>query len=85
MLNTKDLVALTEYQQVGCRLREVQNWYNKNNQRHTQPNLILLFNEIYYFTSTFDFEQSFTVSIKTTQCQQPSKRLIKNTSSYRKK
>ena len=35
MVNTKDLVALTEYQQVGCRLREVQNWYNKNNQRHT--------------------------------------------------
>ena len=35
MLNTKDLVALTEYQQIGRRLSEVENWDNKNYQRYT--------------------------------------------------
>ena len=65
MLNTKDLVALTEYQQVGWRLIKVENCNNKNYKRHTQPNLILLFNEIYSFTSNFDFEQPLTGSIKT--------------------
>ena len=28
MLNTKGLVALTEYQQVGWRLTKVENWNN---------------------------------------------------------
>ena len=56
MLNTKGLVTLTEYQQVNQRLIEVDNCDNKNYQRHTQPNLILLFKEIYSFTSNFDFE-----------------------------
>ena len=35
MLNTKDLVALTEHQQVGWRLITVENWDNKNYKRHT--------------------------------------------------
>ena len=30
MLNIKDLVALTVYQQIGRRLSEVENWDNKN-------------------------------------------------------
>ena len=47
MLSTKDLAALTEYQQVGWRLIKVENCDNKNYKRCTQPNLILLFNEIY--------------------------------------
>ena len=56
MLNKKSLAALTEDQQVGWRLIKVENCNNKNYQRYTQPNLILLFNEIYSFTSNFDFE-----------------------------
>ena len=35
MLNTKGLVALTEYQQVGRRLINVENCTNKNYQRYT--------------------------------------------------
>ena len=35
MLNTKGLVALTEYQQVGSRLIKVENCESKNYQRHT--------------------------------------------------
>ena len=58
MLNRKGLVTLTEYQQVNWRLIEVENCNNKNYQRHAQPNLILLFKEIYSFTSSFDFESS---------------------------
>ena len=42
MLNTKGLVALTEYQQVGWRLIKLENCNNKNYQSHTQPNQILL-------------------------------------------
>ena len=34
-LNTKGLVVLTEYQQVGRRLVKVENCDNKNDQRHT--------------------------------------------------
>ena len=64
MLNTKGLVTLTECQQVGWRTIKVENCNNKNYQRQTQPNLILLFNEIYSFTSNFDFEQPLTGSIK---------------------
>ena len=65
MLDTKGLVTLTEYQQVGFRLIKVENSNNKNYQRHASPNLILLFNEIHSFTSNFDFEQPLTGSIKT--------------------
>ena len=57
MLNRKGLVALTENQQVGWRLVKVENCNNKNYQRHTLPNLILLFNKTYSFTGNFDFEQ----------------------------
>ena len=35
MINTKGLFALTEYQQVGWRLTKVENYKNKNDQRHT--------------------------------------------------
>ena len=35
VLNTKGLVVLTEYQQVGWRLVKVENCDNKNDQRHT--------------------------------------------------
>ena len=35
MLNTNDLAALTEYQQVSWRLIKVENCNNKNYQRHT--------------------------------------------------
>ena len=35
MFNTKALVALTEYQQVGWRLVKVENCDHKNYQRHT--------------------------------------------------
>ena len=55
MLNTNCVVALTEYQQERWRLIKVENCDNKNYQRHAQANLILLFNEIYSFTSNFDF------------------------------
>ena len=34
MLNTKSLVALTEYQQLGRRLIKIENYDNKNYQRH---------------------------------------------------
>ena len=34
MLNTKDLVALTEHQRVGWRLINVENWVNKNYEWH---------------------------------------------------
>ena len=47
MLNTKGLVALTEYHQVGSELIKVENCSNKTYLRHTKLNLILLFNEIY--------------------------------------
>ena len=43
VLNSKDLVALIEHQQVRWRLIKVENWVNKNYKRHTQPKLILLF------------------------------------------
>ena len=56
MLNRKGLVALIEYQQVSWRLIKVENWDNKNYNRHTQPKLILLFNETCYVTSNYDFE-----------------------------
>ena len=56
VLNTKGLVVLTEYQQVSWRLIKVENCDNKNYQRHTWPNLILLFIEIYSFTNNFDFK-----------------------------
>ena len=46
MLNAKGLVALIEYQQVWIK---VENCGNENYWRHTEPNLILLFNEIYSF------------------------------------
>ena len=36
MLNSKDLVALTEYQQVGWRLIKVENCDSKDYQRHTK-------------------------------------------------
>ena len=65
MLSTKELVALTEHQQVCWKFIKVENWGNKNYKRHTQPNLILLFNETCSFTSNFDFEQPLTGSIKT--------------------
>ena len=65
MLNTKGLVTLNEYQQVGWGLIKVESCDKKNYQRHTEPNLILLFNEIYSFISNFDFEQPLTGSIKT--------------------
>ena len=98
MLNTKDLVALTEYQQVGWRLIKVENYDNKNYKRHTQPNLTLLFNEIYSVTSNFDFAQPLTGSwrynilvlyfhdwIHKNKIVVATKRLTKNASSYRKK
>ena len=54
MLNTKDLVVLTEHQLVeNC---------NKNYKRHTYPNLFLLMK--LSLTSNFDFEKSLTRSIK---------------------
>ena len=56
MLNSKGLVALIENQQVSWSLIEVENWDNKNYERHTQPKPILLFNKICYLTSNFDFE-----------------------------
>ena len=43
---------------MGWRLIKIENCDNENYKRHTQLNLILLFNEIYSFTSNFDFEQS---------------------------
>ena len=55
MLNTKGLVTLTEYQQAGWRLIKVEKCDNKNDQRHAESNLILLFNEIYSFTGNFEF------------------------------
>ena len=58
-------MALTEYQYVGRRLIKVENCDNENYQRDKEPNLILLFNEIYPFTSNFDSEQPLTGSIKT--------------------
>ena len=56
MLNRKGLVALIEHQQVSWRLIKVENWDNKNDKRHTQPKLTLVFNKTCYFTSNFDFE-----------------------------
>ena len=35
MLNTEDLVSLTEHQLVGWKLIKVENWDNKNYKRHT--------------------------------------------------
>ena len=64
VLNTKSLVTLTEYQQVGWRLIKLENYNNKNYQRHTQPNLTLLFNEIYSFTSNTDSEQPLNNCLK---------------------
>ena len=34
MLGTKDVVVLTEHQQVAWRLIKVENWDNKNYKRH---------------------------------------------------
>ena len=65
MLNRKGFVALTKYQKLGWRLIKVENCDNKNYQRHTSPKLILLFKEMFSFTSNFDFEQPLTVTIKT--------------------
>ena len=54
MLNTKDLVALTEHQLVeNC---------NKYYKRHTYTNLFLLMK--LSLTSNFDFKKSLTGSIK---------------------
>ena len=54
MLNTKGVVALTKYQQMGWRLIKVENSEN-------------LSDEIFSFTSNFDIEKSLTGSIKTIQ------------------
>ena len=35
MLNTKELVTLTQHQQVGWRLTKVENWDNKNYKGNT--------------------------------------------------
>ena len=56
MLNTKGLLALTEYQKVDWRLIKAENWDNKNYKRHTLLSLILLFNETCSFTSNFEYE-----------------------------
>ena len=64
MLNKKSLVALTEDEQVGLRLIQVENCNKKNYQRYTWPNLILLFSEFYSLTTNFDFKQPLTGSIK---------------------
>ena len=55
MLNRKGAVALIEHRQVTWRLIKVENWDNKNYKRHTQPNLILIFNKTCYFTSNYDW------------------------------
>ena len=53
MLNRNGLVTSTEHQQLSSRLIKAVNWDNKNDKRHTQSKLILLFNKTSYFTSNF--------------------------------
>ena len=65
MLNTKGLVILTEYQQMGWRLIKVENCEYLSETYIAEFNLF--FNEIYSFTSNFDFEKPLTGSIKTRQ------------------
>ena len=65
MLNTKGLVALTEYWQMGWRLIKVENWEYLSETYIAQPDFTFWWNLL--FTSNFDFEKPLTGSIKTRQ------------------